>query len=91
MPDPILIVKRQRDQQGRENESFIGQVGDPERADDIAKDIIRSESGSGVFGKKKGENYTRYGANTPYSSIQVDTFLKSESHITDYSNEIPEL
>lgn len=91
MTDPILILKRQRDQQGRENETFIGQVGDPERADDIAKEIIRNESGSGVFGKKKGENYTRYGANTDYGSVQVDLFNKSESYITDYNNEIPEL
>ena len=75
MKDPILILKRQRDQQGRENESFIGQVGDPERADDIAKEILRKESDSMYIGKKKGENYTRYGANTPYGIVQVDTFL----------------
>jgi hypothetical protein len=88
MKDPILILKRQRDQQGRETETFIGQVGDPERADEIAKEILRNEANTSVFGKKKGENFTRYGANTEYGSIQVDLFNKSDSEIRDLKNEM---
>jgi len=50
--DPFLILKRERDAEGRERETFIGQTPTEERAEEIAKDILRRNTGQKKFGKK---------------------------------------